>query len=485
MTKIPSVISSVVHFESIRERRTSADLRTIAHVKRFLELMTGERKFRNEIKATPKRSRNLARRRGVDIDPSEFSPTFRVSDADSDSKENSVEFPLAKLWKEWIEDLMTFRRLLREDGYSGSADPKFNAWRKRQEERVKIELGVNKADAITHPIFSFELSKGCSVGCWFCGFSAESFKGHYQRTPKNVQLWRTILGTAVDLFGSAAQTSFCYGATEPFDNPNYLDFLEDYREIVGVFPQTTSAVPMRDLVWTRRLMEMCKIPPALPSRFSIISPRVLKELHQTFTPEELLGYELLMQLKGSSYGKARAGKTLKKVNREGEPDAGLQVNGDASSIACVSGFQVNMVDRTISLVSPCRASDRWPLGYRVHASGTFSSARDFGDIIEMSVADCMPPELPPGLPVRFGDALTYEARDDGFDLLGTYAAHSFSGSNHIGQLGDMIAEGEHLPGQIVGALVDNGADIFEILGTLGDLYCKGFLEDMPNGTLVS
>ena len=46
----------------------------------------------------------------------------------------------------------------------------------------------------------------------------------------------------------------------------------------------------------------------------------------------------------------------------------------------------------------------------------------------------------------------------------------------------MIAEGKHQPADIVGALVDIGADIFGIMGTLTDLYRKGFLEDMPGGT---
>ena len=478
----PQIISAAEFYGTMIPRRTAEDLNSIAHLKRFLELITGDSKFRKQINANPTSANSLAKKRGIDVDLSKFSSKFEAEAPVSESKTESPELPLAVLWKDWIADLFTFRRLIREDGYSNTADQRFNEWRKRQEERVKIEFGANKADAITHPIFSFELSKGCSVGCWFCGFSAESFKGHYQRTPKNVLLWRSILGTAVELFGPAAQTGFCYGATEPFDNPNYLDFLEDYLEIVGVLPQTTSATPMRDLVWTRRLMQMQKLPPALPSRFSIISPRTLKELHATFSPEELLRYELLMQLRGSSYGKARAGKTLKKVNAEGESNAGLQVNSDESSIACVSGFLVNMVDRTIYLVSPCQASDRWPLGYRVHASGTFAGAKDFGDFIERSISERMPLELPSDLPVSYREALTYEQREDGFDLFSDYSVHSFTGPDHIRRLGDMIAEGKHQPADIVGVLVDIGADIFGIMGTLTDLYRKGFLEDMPGGT---
>ena len=95
------------------------------------------------------------------------------------------EYPLAVLRQDWIMDWLTFVKLIRKDGYSHTADPLFNGWRKRQVERVNIEFGTLRADSITHHIFAFELSKGCSVGCWFCALGAQSFKGHYQRTPKN------------------------------------------------------------------------------------------------------------------------------------------------------------------------------------------------------------------------------------------------------------------------------------------------------------
>ena len=58
------------------------------------------------------------------------------------------------------------------------------------------------------------------------------------------------------------------------------------------------------------------------------------------------------------------------------------------------------------------------------------------------------------------------------------SAHSFTGDEFVVQLGDMVAEGIHNPAQIVGVLVDSGADIFGVRGTLNDLYEKGFLEDM-------
>jgi hypothetical protein len=185
-----------------------------------------------------------------------------------------------------------------------------------------------------------------------------------------------------------------------------------------------------------------------------------------------------MQLKESSYGKARAGKTLKKVNSPGKKEAGLQVNEGVSSIACVSGYLVSMMDRTIKLVSPCQASEQWPMGFRIHDEGTFGDAKDFGAFITGSISKHMPSSLPIDKPVAFRNGLAYEQNENGFILSSQASAHSFTGDEFVARLGDMVAEGIHSPAQIVGALVDSGADIFGVRGTLSDLYDKGFLEDM-------
>lgn len=475
-----NAISSIGYARSIIEGRSAEDLRSIANLKRFLELLAGDNAFREKIKANPANANDLAKKRGLDLDLGKLSSKFAHSGFSEMTCHDLDEYPLAVLWRDWINEWRTFVKLVREDGYSHSADPRFNAWRKRQVERVNIEFRTAQADSISHPVFSFELSKGCSVGCWFCALGAESFKGHYHRTPKNVLLWRDVLSTTEDLFGAAAQHSACYWATEPFDNPNYLDFIQDYVDVLGILPQTTSSAPMRDLVWTRRLMKMHQLHPSVPSRFSIVSSQVLRDLHSTFSAEELLSYELIMQLKGSSHGKARAGKTLRrKASAESGRHTGLHVYDEPGSIACMSGYLVNMVEGTIQLVSPTRACERWPMGYRVHASGSFSAANELGDFIEKSISENMPSSLPPDQPLSYRDVLKYEPHENGFDLSSKFAIYSFTGSVFVRRLGDMIAQGGCSPSQIIGMLADEGADIFEVGGTLEDLFQKGFLEDIP------
>ncbi len=59
-----------------------------------------------------------------------------------------------------------------------------------------------------------------SVGCWFCGLSADRFKGYYDYSKEHAELWHGVVGVASEMFGSAASTGVCYWATEPMDNPH-------------------------------------------------------------------------------------------------------------------------------------------------------------------------------------------------------------------------------------------------------------------------
>ncbi|MBD2452478.1 hypothetical protein H6G76_36380 [Nostoc sp. FACHB-152] len=49
---------------------------------------------------------------------------------------------------------------------------RYQAWRKRQITRISSQMRKSLSDEIPHTSVSFELSKGCSVGYWFCAVSA-------------------------------------------------------------------------------------------------------------------------------------------------------------------------------------------------------------------------------------------------------------------------------------------------------------------------
>lgn len=466
------------YYKEMFARRSPEELRMIAHIKRFNECMVGDPGFRKDLTEHADDSLSLVRARGIDLDPKELSPFWRKGVRITIPREEFEAWPLAMMWRDWVADLLMFRNLMRDIGETTEIDPRFHAWRLRQIARSESELG-DSTGAITHAVLSFELTKGCSVGCWFCGFRAEGLRGAFPYTRENGTLWQDVLEACVEAFGPAVNTGFCYWATEPFDNPDYLQFVKDFHRVTGVLPQTTTAVPLRDLSRTRDLMRLHNEYPSVPCRFSIRSLKTLSKVHEIFSPEELLPVELVQQQKGSIVVKARAGRLQGKEcpgNADVDPS---QIAPHLGTIACVSGFLVNMVERSIRLVSPCRASERWPLGYRTHAEGRFDDAPGFLAFIREAVATHMAERLEGDDVVAFRKDLTYQRNPDGFKVSTPFTAHTIKGENYLAELGDMIARGDQTVGDILGALIAQGGDVFGICGALQDLFDKGLLEDDP------
>jgi hypothetical protein len=79
--------------------------------------------------------------------------------------------------------------------------------------------GVAKFEKVVHAPFAAELSRGCTVNCWFCGVDAGKFEGSASFDEPTEELWRGMLQVLADEIGpDFAQHGFCYWATEPFDN---------------------------------------------------------------------------------------------------------------------------------------------------------------------------------------------------------------------------------------------------------------------------
>ncbi len=467
-----------VHYGYIVERRDEQEKRTISHIKRFMECLAGDPDFRRELKEKPKQAREIAGRRGLDVDPKGLVPLWRKGFRIEVPNVELDDWPLTKVWVEWIQDVIQFRVLMRDWADMSQVNPRFHAWRLRQVARADSELGdVRKA--IVHAILSFELSSGCSVGCWFCGLGAEKFKSAWPHTPENSKLWREVLQECNEAFGQAAQTAFCYHATEPTDNPEYLDFMDDFFDVVGVLPQTTSAMPLKDLDWTRRLLAKHHEKKCVPSRFSILSLNILHKVHELFSPEELFGIELLLQQKGSILSKAKTGYARDRASTRQQEGPIPEVAHNLGTIACVSGFLVNMGERTIKLVSPCKANEHWPMGYRVHYQGTFRDAREFRAVIDDAVETCMPLSVNGTDPIAFRPALEYKREESGFTLKSCSHVHRISGYDSTGFVGDLIASGNKTAGEVLAAAIDKGADIFAVTATIRDMFNHGFLEDDP------
>lgn len=467
------------HYRAMFERRSNEDLRTLALIKRFNECVAGDPEFRKSLKDRPEDAMALARSRGIDLDPAEIHPKWRNGGKENIPPEELKQYPLVQLWKEWIDDLLEFVDIMREDGVTTEIDPRFHAWRQRQIARTESEQG-SQSKKIVHSLFAFELSKGCSIACWFCGLGARRLEGVFSYTPENAELWRSVLQAAVDAFGPAVQSGVCYWATEPSDNPDYFKLMEDFRSIVGVLPQTTSAAPLRDQAWARELMRMHRDHRGIPSRFSILSLEMLREVHECYSAEEMLPFELILQNKESILTKARAGRILTSKKGTEESDDGHKITPHSGSIACLSGFLVNMVDRTVRLISPCNASERWPLGYRVHYEGSFADAKEFRACLDEAVQSCRPPHVSGHEVIEFREDLEYARTDDGFSLSSRCLKHKIEGSAYMGLMGDMIAEGGHTASEVISAAMEAGEDVFAASWTIQDLYEKGLLDDGPS-----
>lgn len=191
-----------------------------------------------------------------------------------------------------IVQKLAWRDVIRRE--SASSNLALREWRERQIKRCLLELGENQNAAITHIPAAFELADGCSVACWFCALSAPPLSAVYRYTPENAELWRDMQVEMRDTVGPAARWSSAYWATEPFDNPNQEAFCDDFYRIHGMYPQTTTAVPLRDVKRTHALLADSSAKGCLVNRFSVHSGKQLLKIHENFSSKELLNTELLL-----------------------------------------------------------------------------------------------------------------------------------------------------------------------------------------------
>jgi len=250
----------------------------------------------------------------------------------------------------------------------------FRSWRDQQIEATNHELQSHFGDRIIHAPVCFELCLGCTVGCWFCAVSAPKMDGILSYTSQNQSWWKSILKAVKSVIGEGGKHGFCYWATDPFDNPDYEKFCLDFFDEFGKFPTTTTALALKNPKRTKQLLDLSAQHKCQVNRFSVLTLKNLEKLYNHFTPEELLYVEIIPQNKQSSIPKSIAGRARDRHLKK-------SISGDnpfriPKTSSCVSGFLLNMVEKSVKLISPCNASDKHPLGYKIHASGVFTNADD-------------------------------------------------------------------------------------------------------------
>lgn len=453
--------------------------RLIPHIKRFIECAVGDPEFYAAVHENPAGCAPLLQARGIfGVDPVQVAALVPeiVPEMPLLNKVPAAELedkPQALLWQRYTDTITRYRvtwRQLREKTPSNL----FNAWRQRQVNRCHSQLSKETNQNIVHATMAFELSKGCSLGCPFCGVAAEPLQEVFMYTRENARLWQDILNVAVERLGTSAGGGVCYWATEPSDNPDYLKFMTDFGKATGVYPQTTTAAPMRNLDWTRELLRFRRDHITAMDSFSILSTSTLHRIHETFSAEDLALTVLAMQNTASAVRfRAHSGRNRKDAS--GNPQLEL---AQEHTIACLTGYLVNMVDRSVRLISPCPPSNRWPLGYRVYAAGNFSCAAELDDFIGETMKTCMPEQVVSDDILAFRRDLDFiPLPEEGFQLLSKYQSHKMTGAPHLAQLGRLIAQGNLTSWRVIEELMVWHKDVLALMSSIQKLFDQGLLED--------
>ncbi len=443
-------------------------LRELAHIKRFLERYSGDHELRNRLLAGLVSLADAAKECGCELDVTSLQPVFHPAFVQFRADATLESWPLTYKWDSFLRSMFTLRNELCWAGSSKGLTPAFDQWRERNMSRCRFEIGV-AGQGIVHPSIAFELSSGCSVGCWFCGISAEKFKGHFSLSGSGKAEWKATLEAAYHVLGVGMKSGFCYWATDPLDNPDYLGFLEEYDRLVGVIPQTTTAIPLRNVELTRGVLDMWTKKRGLINRFSVLSTGVLRRLHETFTPEEMLGVELVMQNKKShgvvKFKAGRAGATAEAKKIDEELSEG--------TIACVTGFLVNIVEKTVRLVSPTTPSKNWPNGYIVFASATYESPEDLEKQMRTMIAMHMGQSIRSNDPIRFTEHVNFAAAED--SAAAVFSKWMRFESHDLDTIGPMIVPGDRTPMDLVRSAVSAGEDPVKAVVTIEHLWNAGVL----------
>jgi hypothetical protein len=233
---------------------------------------------------------------------------------------------------------------------------------------------------------------------------------------------------------------------------------------------------------TRAILQLAQQHRCVVNRFSVLTLRALAAIHAEFTPEELLPVELVLHTKGSLTPVAVAGRARERQHRleaQGLAAKLAEFEWPGGTIACVSGFLVNMVEGRVRLVAPSLPDDKNPLGHRTLSEARFSTAAEFRQVLEQMIAENMPDSLVSSEPVGFRADLAYEPEAECFRLSNGRTVHTVKIRPITRQLGDLIATGDHSPSEIVGQLLAEGCDIFLLGSAMQEMFDLGLIENAP------
>lgn len=487
-------------YQTIISAFTEHELSIISQAKRFFECCEGDQAFRQaaDTGQFTTEQRNRLKEIGVLFDLSEVSLLWEepkaflscinqinqkgLQEIPTEYMELFRPYPVLELWLRYSQ-----RKKIQYDEISAiqnlhSPNPPYEKWRRRRIASAESELGAFNHN-IDHPVLAFELSDGCSVQCWFCSFSAGKLTNVLDYK-ENKDYFRSVVQSCVNVLGRIpAGLALLYYATEPYDNPHYIDYMKEFEDLTGSTVCTSTAACAKK-EWIDQLVEFYR-PRNLPwPRLSILSAAMLRQVHENHSPEQLRDVSMVIQSKDSERPKVAGGRILEQQNdlRQRSTKDYLQEIIPQGTIACVSGFYINLIQKTIKLVSPCYTSEQWPYGYRVFDEAQFDSDLEFQKTLIDMIDRNMPETLPAGMPLRLRDDLVFRRMENGFDLVSPNQIHHFLDKPVFIAMARILAgpvrtvreASEHL-------LMEYGQNPFEVSILLNTLFHRGFLDEVGIG----
>lgn len=306
----------------------------------------------------------------------------------------------------------------------------FTKWMIRQHKRIVFQFNYLKTIFL-----NIELSKGCSNQCWFCGFSAPLFQGFfaYQK-----EYWDKFLNTLADIFDKELfKYTLYYRASEPFDNPDYEKFIDHHKQVFGSVPRTITASAVKSLARTKKFIKKYS-----HVAFSINKKEDLDALHRYFSPEELKDIQLYLAFNNKCYHKTSCGRARGK-----QKDTFINSLYDP-----LSGFAINMVDKTIVLSIPTLISDLHPNNFLVLDSASFTSIEDLAEKIKTMIANNMIEKLEENDIVSLFPDFKLRLLKDGFAIDSPIQSLSFTGPLWLRSLGRAIKRRDQTVAEIAAKL---------------------------------
>lgn len=480
---------------------TPAEMAIFPQVKRMYECLDGDKELRDNViagKVTPEQ-RALLKEIGITFEIEEVSALWEHSEQreqfeqalsapESDAAERALklleQYPILHLWARYRmrrAELYSQQRSLLTSKASGSAA--YTAWRMRRIAATKSELGFYGYD-IDHPSVAIEMQVGCTVGCYFCAFDAPKLQKVFDyNLPENRTLFQGIATSLHQHLGWSCGHALLYWSTEPADNPHYVEWMKEYRAVTG--SSVCTATARADEQWVGKLIAHYR-PMRQPwPRISVLTRSIMYKIMKRFTPEEAQDMVLLMQQKDGEESRAKVpGGRDKMLARLAQYDDLRELDVDSKpddlfvpqgTIACVSGFLINIIEKTIRLISPCYTTEQYRYGYRVFDEVSFTDAADFHRKLEnMIVRKCV---LEPygAMPMRFRDDLRYRPKPDGFRITSKNLVHECRGDEIYAPLGEMLHQGTMTYDEVVDDLLERGFNPMMATAAIKGMFDRGFL----------